>query len=91
MTPEQKMLALKALSSDVALRIRSEGDWYISVPGVEIKRACTLQSLSGNGTSPFAAIEDCWNELAGKTLVVKAFGPERAEHRWNGFMWERQA
>jgi hypothetical protein len=89
MTWEQKLLALKALGgSDTALHIRTEGDWYVRVPGVEIKEGPVLRGAGGSGETPEEAVENTWNGIAGRELVVKAMGPGRASFRWNGFMWE---
>lgn len=90
MTWEQQLLALKALGgSDTALHIRSEGDWYVRVPGVEIKDKAILRSASGSGTTPQEAVQDCWGIIAGRELVTNAAGPNRKSFRWNGFMWEQ--
>lgn len=87
---EQKMLALRALGgSDATLCIRGEGDWYCRVPGVEIKDGAILRSVRGDGSTPEEAVNDCWDNIAGRELVTNATGPDRASHRWNGFMWER--
>ncbi len=86
---EQKLLALKALGgSNTSLHIRGEGNWYVRVPGVEIKDRSLLQSVSGDGSTPQAAIEDCWDNISGRTLIVRATSAERSAYLWNGFMWE---
>lgn len=89
MTWEQQLLALKALGgSGTALHIRAEGDWYVRVPGVEIKDKAVLRSVSGSGTTPQEAVQDCWGVIAGRELVTNAAGANRKSYHWNGFMWK---
>jgi hypothetical protein len=91
MTWEQKLQALQALS-DVSLRMRKPGDWYVD-SRMEIKDGPVLVGAYGNGKTPQAAVEDHWQQYALLPLdkgpiVVDAMRDSRRHVRWNGFMWQ---
>ncbi len=89
MTFQEMAAALEALS-EISVRIRKPGDWYVS-QNVDIKKGSMLVGDYGNGTTPEIAIIDHWRALTDlppdEYLVVR--GPERIAVRWNGFMWQR--
>ncbi len=57
---EQKFAALQAISSDISLRMRRPGNWYVSMRGVEVGGNGLLTSITQTDcTSPFDAIHTC--------------------------------
>jgi hypothetical protein len=94
MTLEQKMIALKALVGGAGfdLKMRSPGNWYCHLPGVEIKDGSMLTSPTDSSGTPELAIARAWVQHTclspSQYLVLNAYGPNRRAVRWNGFMWE---
>lgn len=101
---QQKAAALRALG-DMAIRLRQPqncigGDgspsWYCSISGVEVSNGrAGLVSEYGNGSTPEAAVLDCWRALVEdvkppRYVVLNAMGPNRRAVIWNGFMWEER-
>lgn len=87
---EQKLAALNAIS-ECRLLMRKPGDWYVS-QSVERKEGHMLASAYGNGATPQEAVENHWTEVAEASsytnpIVLSAYGPDRREVFWNGFMW----
>lgn len=88
-----KFMAMKALAgNNTAIHARSESDWYVVVPSVEIGGNGILESPAVSGRTPQEAIELEWESLtkikAGRFLVVNAMKSTRRHVRWNGYMWE---
>lgn len=92
MTWEEKLAACKAIGSEIGLRMRKPGDWYVDHCGVEVKEGSMLASRYGNGPTPQAAAEDHWTQLTELTpreyIVLDAGRSTRRAVRWNGFMWQ---
>jgi hypothetical protein len=89
---EEKLQAIQSFDSEVQLRMRKPGDWYVS-SRIEIGGDGTLQGAYGNGTSPEEAVLETWDKFvtnleSGYFLVLGAHTDRRREVRWNGFMWE---
>jgi hypothetical protein len=86
---EQKVAALMALSSDVSIRMRAPGNWYISVRGVERKEGAMLSSGCVSEALPDKAVEAYWEWATDERyyLVIRAMGEMRRTVKWNGFMW----
>jgi hypothetical protein len=93
MTWEKKFAALKSLAGDfnVSLRMRTPGDWYVDVRGIEVADHNFLTSPTHSGKTPSDAVERCWKEHTelptGSYLVKNAMLPERIAFKWNGYMW----
>lgn len=92
MTWEEKLAALTSLKSDISLKMRVPGDWYVFHIGVDIKRGGFLSSRCGNGTTPQEAVEDHWKlktELEEEEYIVLDAGnkEKRRAVKWNGYMW----
>ena len=95
MNYEQKIQAMASLlvfSGSAALRMRKQGDWYFSLPGVDIKQGGCLLSECGNGTTPEEAVNSLWNRYTtlpqDEYLVLDSHSGSRRAVKWNGFMWE---
>lgn len=94
MTTQDKYDALMALSPSFKIHMRKIGDYYFS-PSASVEVATRnkgiLRSTYGNGSTPEAAIDDCFRVLTeigpDDFLVLEAYSPARREVRWNGFMW----
>lgn len=97
MTAEQKAEALAALDGlkveFVSRRAPSLGPWFCG-QNVQIKSGGLLKGGSGNGWTPYEAIEDQWKRFVtdlkdNEYLVIDSIkGDERRRVRWNGFMWK---
>jgi len=89
---EQMFGAISALSaySDVCLRMRKPGDWYVSAKGIEVTDGHLMSSGGTGGIGPESAIEAYWKWLttikAGDAISV-SFQGTRKHFLWNGFMW----
>jgi len=89
---EQMFSAISALSaySDVCLRMRKPGDWYVSAKGIEVTDGHLMSSGGTGGRGPESAIEAYWQWLTTlqpeEAISVSALGT-RKHFRWNGFMW----
>jgi hypothetical protein len=97
LTYEQKFLALQSLlgfPGDASLHMRGMGNWYVSLPRVDIKDGGCLSSVGSTGKTPAEAIEKTWLALTenlpkDQYIVLDASDPKkRRAVRWNGFMWE---
>ena len=92
MDTTQKARVLAALTGfgDFAIRMRREGDWYCSLPRVEIKRGGLLESPTQSAPTPEGAIDAAFAQYANPSerVIVDAYGPKRREVQWNGYMWE---
>lgn len=89
---EQKFAALQALltfSGDAALHMRKPGNWYVSLPQVDLAVDGMLTSVGETGESPEDAVHATWETLtrAGAVLALRAMQPNRRNVKWNGFMW----
>lgn len=87
MTWEQKLAAMQALG-EVVLKMLEPGTWLCRIPR-EVKDDALLRSVSGRGTTPEAAVGDCWQyvtELKPREAIVVSDSPRRYV-RWNGYMW----
>jgi hypothetical protein len=94
LTTQQKALALDALcGKELSICLDCKGQWFVSMPHVEVKCGSTLHSSTGEHcTTPEAAIEASFDFLTtlpdDKYIVFKAYGKEaRRAYKWNGFMW----
>lgn len=93
MTYEHKFAAIRALrhfSNAAVLWMSRPGCWHVSNIGAEIKDGSMLKGVGGSGSTPEAAIEDCWKEITDERvlLIIDAFGDRRRAVRWNGYMWQ---
>jgi ADP-ribose pyrophosphatase YjhB (NUDIX family) len=92
---EQKFLALQSLlefRAGAAIRRReTPHPWYLSLPGVEVKRGRMLHSPCGGGQTPEEAIHVAWEEYTalepGEYLVISAGTSARRALRWDRTMW----
>lgn len=92
---EQKFQALQALlifKGDASLHMRKPKDWYMRLPGVNIKRKHTETSVGESGRDPEEAVTKTWITLTSSLpldarLSIDAGNGKRFV-RWNGFMWE---
>ena len=91
MTWEEKLAAIQALC-ETHIGMRAPGDWYVYAKHIEIGGNGMLESCTGNGNSPSAAVDAHWKKLtelsSGRYLVLNAM-TERKHFRWNGFMWSQ--
>lgn len=89
---EQMLAAMKGLGVYPTLQMRAPGDWYVTLPSVEIGGDGLLCSAGESGTSPANAVAKTWLQIATleppRRLVIRAMQNSRREVRWNGFMWE---
>lgn len=90
---QQKFDALGAIGTEISVRMRKPGDWYVDHRGVDTKEtpdSCCLVGRYGNGSTPEEAIENHWRRLTEEQplayLWVSEFGKNR-KVRWNGYMW----
>lgn len=92
MTWEEKFEGLQLLHSDISLRMRVPGNWFVSHVGVEIKDGGILGGVCGNGSIPQEAVEDHWKRMTelkpGQYIVLDAYKDTRHVVKWNGFMWK---
>ncbi len=95
MTWEQQFQAMQALllfKGDAALHMRHPGDWSMSLPDVDMKSSCILESVGRSGPTPEKAVEHTWSGLMnpkpGAYVVTKGIKGGRRAVKWNGFMWE---
>lgn len=90
LTWEQKFLAIIAIGP-ASLKCRGEGDWYVEQSGVEVGDGRFLTSPSVSGKAPADAVALYWDSLTdlppSARIVIGAYGKNRREVRWNGFMW----
>lgn len=88
MTWEQKLMALKALTT-TEVKMREPGNWYVSAHARAIKSGELARSEYGNGKTPEEAVNDDWSKIAqDHPEVILTGGPVRRVVRWNGYMWE---
>lgn len=80
---EQKLHALKKLSFNTRLEMRSPGDWYVQA-SMQIPEGQMLRGAYGEGPTPEAAVEAHWVIYG----CGKIFDCSGKQFRWNGFMWE---
>jgi hypothetical protein len=59
----------------------SDGSWFCHGERCEIKRGSVLGGEYGNGHTPQEAIRAYGHIVAGKLLVVDAYGSSRREYR----------
>jgi len=98
MNTNQKFQALNALVSSVdeeaSLGMDVNGDWYVHLPGLEIKHGAILSGVGCHYDDAYSAIEHTWNRLTdglkkGEYLLLRAMDEKkRHAYKWNGFMWE---
>ena len=96
LTWEQKFEAIQALHplgcTEVTLHMRKPGDWYMSIPRVEIKKGPILASAGESGNGVVECVRNTWNTItnlpANEYLVINSFGDKRKAVKWNGFMWK---
>lgn len=93
MTWQQQFMALRALGGmDTRIHARSENDWYVLIPGVEIGGNGMLMRVGKSGATPEDAIKQTWQQVLGlsgdKYLVIDTMRDTRRHVKWNGFMWE---
>ena len=91
MTWEQQIMACQAIG-DFSLRMRHPGDWYVDHRGIEKKNGPILcGGCVTQAANPEVAVEKHWRWLTsdedGDRVVINAYGENRREVRWNGFMW----
>ena len=88
----QAMQALLVFKGDAALHMREPGNWYMSLPSVEIKHKSTLEGVGHSGPTPEAAVRNTWTAVTNLEpdtyLVINAYRVNRRAVKWNGFMWE---
>lgn len=94
---EQKLLALQAIAFALgcSLKMRSPGDWYVSLDGIDIKKGNMLIGAYGNGSNPEEAVNATWdryvtNISAEECVAITTLtndGRKRRYVRWNGYMW----
>lgn len=89
MTPHQKLMAMRALDSDLNLNPywASEGTWRCGIPG-EIGGDGLLRSISESANSPEKAVEKAWDVIEQMPLSSHLY-VKGARYRWVGYMWER--
>jgi len=95
MTSEQKAAALSGLGEmGIALEIGRtvQGGWHASVKRAEYKEepeSGVLCGLVGFGSTPYAAVDECWERATTfpHIVVLDSFKPTRREVTWTGFMW----
>jgi hypothetical protein len=97
MTLRQTVKALRGLS-DLYIE-RTDGyvaEWFVGFkPGVEIGGdGGALMSVGAHGHTRQEAILRLWRNVTSevptrKHLVVDAFGNNRREVKWNGFVWQK--
>jgi len=71
------------------------GNWYLSLD-LEVGGDGLLVSVTGNGRSPEAAVEDAWKTCTtlpvDRYLVLRPGDNQRRRHyRWNGFGFQEVA
>lgn len=95
LTWEEKLEAIKALSRDVSLEMRSPGDWFLHTSGLGISDGTLIKMGVGlHGNSPADVVEHAWEELISIDGFDKAIRIERSPeyipyfYIWNGFMWK---
>lgn len=87
---EEKFQAMNALT-EVVLKMRKPGDWYVSAIGRSIAGDGFLRSEYGNGTTPQEAIDDDWGKLVVFLPSDRYISTSKGNFVWNGFMWERRS
>lgn len=87
---QERLDAIQCLG-EARLIMRKPDDWYVG-QHVEVKGGDVLTPVSGNGSSPEAAVYDHWNNLTslqpGQYIVARAAGSDRLAVRWAGHMWK---
>ena len=90
---QEKAAAFNELDNSFRIQLRDNGEWYASLPQVEIGGNGCLISISGSGIDPQEAVDDLWKQLVDelpddKRLVRNAHTDNRREYRWSVFMWK---
>jgi hypothetical protein len=80
---EHRLDAINGLAR-AELHMRKPGDWYVSQGSVEVSNGRgMLRGVSGNGTTPEAAVADHWRQLTElaprEVVVVNALGTHRRQ------------
>lgn len=95
MTTNEKFQAMRALLDDemnASVRMTVDGDWYVKLPGLEIRKGGLLGGLSEFESNIVDAINAAWKRLttlpAGQYIVIDAMKPSRRAYRWNGYAWK---
>lgn len=92
----ERFQALKELSNQTPgayLSTNVDGEWYMTVKGVEVKDTpSTAKGLGGSGKTADEAVSDCWKNAttrldASQYLVVDGLKDTRKAYRWNGTRW----
>lgn len=84
LTWEEKLMAMRALGSDVCLRMRQPGDWYVSDQIEVVEREIFLRSPTQRGATPHDAVNEAWEEYTKIGAVVKC---KDRYYEWTSFMW----
>lgn len=93
LTWEEKLLAIKALDLDVSLRMKTPGEWYVSMPGISIKKPSVSESATDPTarSTPEEAVEHAFTritDLLNDDYYLVTYGnDDHRKVRWNGFMW----
>lgn len=88
---QQKALAIQALAKygDFSLKMRSEGNWYVSAQGVNRKEGAILSGSGISAGTPELAVVEYWKWATDPAYyLVKFEDGKRCAVKWNGFMWE---
>ena len=84
MTPEGKWKAILDLAPPTLLYRKASRTWYVGHRGVEVLEGSILRSPTQMSTTPVAAIEEYWDELApAARVVVNAGLGNRRDVTWN--------
>lgn len=85
LTPDRKMMALRALDPDACLRQRGDCDWYFSARVERVEGPCLVSGGGFSSITPQSAIERYWAWATEEAFHLRV---KSANVRWNGFMWE---
>lgn len=89
MTWEQKIQALMAIT-DVSLRMRRPGDWYVDANFLRIVGdGMETSTTVSDQQTPEDAVHAYWLAVTALASNLRLRSP-KGEFRWNGFMWEPQ-
>jgi hypothetical protein len=56
--------------------VDNDGNFYFDISGIEIKRDCMLEGVTGRGKTLQDAIEDYFEKIKGEMLVLNAESKE---------------
>lgn len=92
LTVDQKFEILQQIS-DLSLKMRSPGSWYVDCPKRYIGGDGFLRGAFGNGKTPQEAIENDFSQIVtylpnDRYIVIDDSVGKRKNYKFNGYIWK---